>query len=141
IKRKLLEECNLHTIVRLPPGVFTPYAGVNTNLLFFEKGNPTKEIWYYQLPLPGGMKQYTKNRPITFEEFDIIKKWWKNRMASDNAWKVSIKEIQERNYNLDFKNPNSKSDVSHKSPEELVGKIEEKEEKIFKILEEIKKDI
>ncbi|MCX6712602.1 MAG: class I SAM-dependent DNA methyltransferase, partial [Candidatus Vogelbacteria bacterium] len=65
IKERLLEECNLHTIVRLPPGVFSPYAGVNTNLLFFEKGKPTKDVWYYQMPLPEGMKQYTKNRGIT----------------------------------------------------------------------------
>jgi len=75
IKEKLLTECNVHTMVRLPQGVFNPYAGVNTNLIFFEKGQPTKEIWYYQLPLPEGLKQYTKGRPITHEEFEPVKKW------------------------------------------------------------------
>src|SRR3989344_4462634 len=138
IKKKLLEECNVHTIVRLPQGVFNPYAGVNTNLIFFTKGEPTKEIWYYQLPLPEGVKQYTKNRGITHDEFDPVRKWWSNRKANDNAWKVSIKQIQERNYNLDFKNPNSQSATIHKSPAELVREITEKESEISKILAEIK---
>jgi type I restriction enzyme M protein len=141
IKRKLLEECNLHTIIRLPPGVFTPYAGVNTNLLFFDKGNPTKEVWYYELPLPEGMKQYTKNRGITHEEFDPVRKWWVKRAKNDFAWKITIKEIQERNYNLDFKNPNKQSGISHKSPEELVKDIDEKENKIKNLLNEIRKEI
>ena len=138
IKQKLLEECNLHTIVRLPQGVFSPYAGVNTNLLFFQKGNPTKEIWYYELPLPEGMKQYTKGRPIRHEEFEPVKKWWKNRKANGNSWKISIKEIQSRNYNLDFKNPNKKEDLSHKSPEELVGEIERKEKQITEVISTLK---
>ena len=138
IKRKLLAECNVHTIVRLPQGVFNPYAGVNTNLIFFTKGEPTKEIWYYRLPLPEGVKQYTKNRGITHDEFDPVRKWWSNRKANDNAWKVSIKQIQERNYNLDFKNPNSQSATIHKSPAELVREITEKESEISKILAEIK---
>ena len=141
IKRKLLAECNVHTIVRLPQGVFNPYAGVNTNLIFFTKGEPTKEIWYYQLPLPEGVKQYTKNRGITHEEFLPVKKWWGNRKANDHAWKISIKQIQERNYNMDFKNPNGKSATVHKSPEELVREIEGKEEKIADILGEIKKGL
>ena len=157
IKKKLLEECNVHTIVRLPQGVFNPYAGVNTNLIFFTKGEPTKEIWYYQLPLPEGVKQYTKNRGITHEDFDPLRKWWKNRKANALApleaararsvssplmgWKISIKQIQERNYNLDFKNPNGKTAAVHKSPEELVREIEGKEGKIVEILGEIKKQI
>jgi type I restriction enzyme M protein len=139
IKRKLLEECNVHTIVRLPQGVFNPYAGVNTNLVFFNKGNPTKEIWYYALPLPEGLKQYTKNRPIRHEEFEPVKKWWNNRKSNGNSWKVSIKEIQDKNYNLDFKNPNKKDLEIQKSPKELVTEINGKEEKILKILNSIKK--
>ncbi len=140
IKQKLLTECNVHTIVRLPQGVFNPYAGVNTNLIFFEKGQPTKEIWYYQLPLPEGMKQYTKNRGITDAEFEPIKKWWENRKANDNAWKVSIKEIQDRGYNLDFKNPNKKEDLSHKSPEELLSAIHGREESIISILRTLQEE-
>ena len=145
IKRKLLEECNVHTIVRLPQGVFNPYAGVNTNLIFFTKGEPTKEIWYYQLPLPESVKQYTKNRGITHEEFDLARRSLgvggagpKVRKENKNMWKGSIQQIQERNYNLDFKNPNGKSATVHKSPKELVGEIEKKEERITGILSDIK---
>lgn len=139
IKKKLLEECNVHTIIRLPPGVFQPYAGVNTNLVFFEKGTPTKEIWYYQMPLPEGMKQYTKNRGITFAEFEPVKKWCLVRKANGNAWKVSINEIRERNYNLDFKNPNGAGVKAQKEPRELVGEIEGIEGRIANILGEIKR--
>ncbi|OGY92205.1 MAG: hypothetical protein A3H70_00955 [Candidatus Komeilibacteria bacterium RIFCSPLOWO2_02_FULL_48_11] len=138
VKKKLLAECNVHTIVRLPQGVFSPYAGVNTNLIFFEKGAPTKEIWYYQLPLPEGLKQYTKNRGITHEEFDAVRKWWPARKSNGRAWKVAIEDIEARNYNLDFKNPNGRAGVIHKSPEELVGEIEEKEREIAAILDDIK---
>lgn len=141
IKRKLLEECNLHTIVRLPQGVFSPYAGVNTNLLFFEKGNPTKEVWYYELPLPEGMKQYTKGRPIQFSEFEPVKKWWKNRKANGHSWKVSIKEIQERNYNLDFKNPNGSDKLVHKEPREIISELKRKEAGISSIISKIKRGL
>ena len=137
IKKKLLEECNLHTIVRLPQGVFNPYAGVNTNLLFFEKGNPTKEVWFYELPLPEGLRQYTKGRPIQHEEFDPIRRWWSDRQSNGHAWKVSIKEIQERNYNLDFKNPKRQEAVDHKAPKELLEGINEKEKQISHIMNEI----
>jgi type I restriction enzyme M protein len=137
IKEKLLEECNLHTIIRLPPGVFQPYAGVNTNLVFFTKGQSTKEVWYYQMPLPAGLKQYTKNRGITDAEFEPIAKWFQNKKASDNAWKVSIKEIQERNYNLDFKNPKGAEEEDELSSEDLVKKILGTEEEIKGILKNI----
>lgn len=137
VKKKLLTECNVHTIVRLPQGVFNPYAGVNTNLIFFEKGKPTKEIWYYQLPLPEGLKQYTKNRGITSGEFNPVREWAKNRIENENAWKIPISEIESRNYNLDFKNPNGKADLEHKSPEEILRSIQDKEEEINNILEEL----
>ncbi len=137
IKEKLLEECNLHTIIRLPPGVFQPYAGVNTNLVFFTKGQPTKEVWYYQMPLPVGLKQYTKNRGITEAEFEPIAKWFKNKKANDNAWKVSIKDIKERNYNLDFKNPKGGEAKEESSSKELVERILGKEEEIKKIIKNI----
>lgn len=141
IKQKLLSECNLHTIIRLPQGVFSPYAGVNTNLLFFEKGNPTKEIWYYEMPLPEGMKQYTKNRGIRDEEFDPVRKWWKKRTQNDHAWKVSIKDIEARNYNLDFKNPSKSDAVEHEDPKEILAGILKMEKEIEKILGEIRAEI
>src|SRR3989344_1180324 len=130
IKEKLLEEYNLHTIVRLPQGVFNPYAGVNTNLVFFDKGKPTKEVWYYELPLPAGLKQYTKNRGITDAEFEPVKKWWHKRTENEFAWKVGIDQIRGRNFNLDFKNPNRKDETSNKSTEQLIQAIEQNEGKI-----------
>lgn len=110
LKRELLEEFNLHTIVRLPKGVFSPYTSINTNILFFEKGGPTKDIWFFQHPYPNGYKSYSRGKPLTIEEFDLEKKWWggatrKSRKTSQDAWKVSAKEIGENNYNLDRKNP------------------------------------
>lgn len=141
VKKKLLSECNLHTIVRLPQGVFSPYAGVNTNLLFFEKGTPTKDIWYYELPLPEGLKQYTKNRGIRSEEFEPVKKWWGKRKANENAWKISIKEIEARNFNLDFKNPSKNGAIEHEDPKKVLEGILKMEKEIEKIMGEIKKEI
>lgn len=119
IKEKLLEECNLHTIVRLPNGVFNPYTGIRTNLLFFTKGEPTKEIWYYEHPYPQGYKSYSKAKPMRIEEFEAEKKWWNKRKENEFAWKVSAEQIKTNNYNLDIKNPNS-PDEDHGDPEELL---------------------
>ncbi len=120
IKERLLERCNLHTIVRLPNGVFAPYTGINTNLLFLTKGGPTAEIWYYEHPMPGDRKQYSKTRPIAIEEFAPEKAWWHDRQENDRAWRVSIEEIRARNYNLDIKNPNTE-DPSHGDPLKLLA--------------------
>lgn len=135
IKEKLLTECNVHTIVRLPPGVFNPYAGVNTNLVFFEKGTPTEEVWYYQMPLPTGLRAYTKTRPITDAEFDPVKEWWGGAAATHRAttaqsWKVSIDHIRANNWSLDFKNPNGQADEAHKTPAELLSEIEKIEKNV-----------
>lgn len=110
IKEELLTTCNLHTIVRLPNGVFNPYTGIKTNLLFFEKGQPTKTVWYFEHPYPDGYKSYSKTKPMRIEEFESEKKWWGKRKESEFAWKVSFKEIQERGFNLDIKNPNRPDD-------------------------------
>jgi type I restriction enzyme M protein len=146
IKEKLLAECNVHTIVRLPPGVFNPYAGVNTNLVFFEKGAPTEEIWYYEMALPEGLRAYTKTRPITDLEFDPVKKWWggekrAGRKAGPRAWRVAIADIRARGYNLDFKNPNGPITVEHKTPREILAKLEKTEKQISTLLGEMKKEI
>ena len=105
IKEKLLTECNLHTIVRLPNGVFNPYTGIKTNLLFFTKGEQTKEIWYYEHPYPPGVKSYNKTRPIRIEEFEPEKAFWTHRFANERAWCVSFDEIAANNFNLDIRNP------------------------------------
>lgn len=105
IRRKLLEDCDLHTIIRLPNSVFQPYASVATNLLFFEKGKKTKQVWYYEHRLPKDYKAYSKMKTIQLHEFDPIKKWWKKRTESEVSWKVGIDTIIERGYDLDIKNP------------------------------------
>lgn len=129
IKEKWLEECNLHTIVRLPNGVFNPYTAIKTNLLFFTKGSPTKDIWFYEHPYPEGVKSYNKTKPMRVEEFAPEEKWWgkekgifKDRVENEYAWKVNIKDIKARNYNLDFKNPHTPDAVSH-DPDELLKKM------------------
>lgn len=129
IKEKWLEECNLHTIVRLPNGVFNPYTGIKTNLLFFTKGSPTKDVWFYEHPYPEGVKSYNKTKPMRIEEFAPEEKWWgkekngfKDRVESEYAWKVSIKDIKARNYNLDFKNPHTPDAISH-DPDELLANM------------------
>lgn len=134
VREKLLTECNVHTIVRLPPGVFQPYAGVNTNLIFFEKGHPTKEIWYYQMWLPEGKKQYSKGNPIKDEDFATVKEWWNKRKGSDFAWKVSIDDIKAKNWNLDFKNPNDGEMEEELGSKELIKKILKNEKEIEKLL-------
>jgi type I restriction enzyme M protein len=110
IKEKLLTECNLHTIVRLPNGVFNPYTGIKTNLLFFTKGDQTRDVWYYEHPYPPGVKSYNKTKPIRIEEFESEKTWWTNRVESERAWRVSFEEIARNNFNLDNKNPHSRDD-------------------------------
>lgn len=120
VRQKLLEECNLHTIIRLPNSVFQPYATVATNLLFFEKGKKTKEVWYYEHRLPEGQKSYSKTKPIRLEEFNPIREWWKNRLENDVAWKVDIKTIIDRGYDLDIKNPKKQEEVHEYSSVELI---------------------
>jgi type I restriction enzyme M protein len=119
IKEKLLEDCNLHTIVRLPNGVFSPYTGIKTNLLFFTKGQPTQEIWYYEHPYPPGYKSYSKTKPIKIEEFAPEKAWWDNREESEFAWKVPIQVIKDNGYNLDIKNPHT-VDFEHRDVQEML---------------------
>jgi type I restriction enzyme M protein len=120
LKEHLLERCNLHTIVRLPNGVFAPYTDINTNLLFFTKGEPTTAVWYFEHPLPEGYKKYTKTRPIRIEEFELEKAWWHDRRETERAWRVPIEQIKARNYNLDIKNPNAE-DPSHGDPLKLLA--------------------
>ena len=119
IKKKMLDECNLHTIVRLPKSVFAPYTSISTNVLFLTKGEPTKDIWYYEHQLPEGVKAYNKTKPMRLSEFDEEKKWWAKRKETEKAWKVSAKDIAANNYNLDIKNPNAPVEI-HEDPEELL---------------------
>ncbi|OGP59321.1 MAG: SAM-dependent methyltransferase [Deltaproteobacteria bacterium RBG_13_61_14] len=138
IKEELLKEFNLHTIVRLPNGVFAPYTGIQTNILFFDRKGPTKQIWYYEQPLPEERKNYTKTHPIQFEEFSGCLAWWKKREETEFAWKVSAEEILANNCNLDRKNPSAKDDITHLPPEQLADDILKKEQRIAEIMAEIK---
>jgi type I restriction enzyme M protein len=128
LKEQLMEECNLHTIVRLPNSVFRPYASIGTNLLFFEKGEPTKETWYYEHLVPKGQKAYSMTRPIRLEHMQRCVDWWggasrEGRVETDVAWRVPIETVKERGYNLDIKNPHV-VDVEHGDPVELLAKLD-----------------
>lgn len=138
IKEKLLEECNLHTIVRLPNGIFAPYTDINTNLLFFTKGEPTKEIWYYEQPLPEGYKKYTKTKPVRIDDFAGLTEWWDNRSESELAWKVSIDTIKANNYNLDVKNPHRGEEEEQLTTSQIIDRIEVSMNKSVQLLEEIR---
>jgi type I restriction enzyme M protein len=145
IKEELLKNFNLHTIVRLPKGVFSPYADIETNLLFFDRSGPTREIWYYEHPLPEGRKNYTKTNPLRYEEFQGCLDWWGNRTENELAWRVKADQVLKYDadgrllsVNLDLKNPNGKTDLEHLPPAQLVEDIIAKEQKILAILAEMK---
>ncbi len=140
IKEKLLEECNLHTIVRLPNGVFNPYTGIKTNLLFFEKGNPTKHVWYYEHPYPEGQKSYNKTRPIHIDEFQPERKWWKKRKETEYAWKVSAEDIKAAGYNLDRKNPHA-ADLGPGDPDELLAEFQTLETQIQATRDQLRQEL
>ncbi len=138
IKQELLNEFRLHTVVRLPNGVFAPYTSIPTNILFFEHGGPTREVWYYEQPLPEGRKNYTKTQPIPFEAFAPLLAWWNDRQASAQAWRVPASTIAQNSYNLDIKNPSAKQDLEHLPPEQLAASIAAKEQRIGTLMDEIR---
>lgn len=137
IKQELLNNFNVHTIVRLPNGVFAPYSDINVNLIFIEKGEPTKDIWYFEHPLPEGYKKYTRTKPVQLSEFELEKLWWNHRKENEYAWKVSGQEIKERNYNMEFKNPNQEIEDVILPPDEILKRLHVSMNKSNEILEEI----
>jgi type I restriction enzyme M protein len=148
IKEELLKDFNLHTIIRLPNGVFAPYTSIPTNLMFFDRSHPTEEVWYYEQPLPEGRKNYTKTQPIQFEEFSGCINWWNNREENERAWKISAKDLLEYNpdgslkaVNLDRKNPAAATDFEHLPPERLADDILKKEQRIAEIMADIKRTL
>lgn len=141
IKESLLEKCNLHTIVRLPNGVFAPYTGIKTNLLFFTKGKPTKEVWYFEHPYPNGVKNYNKTKSINIKEFDLEKAWWNNRQENAYAWKVSAEELKKRNYNFDIKNPNSTEEQHQYTSNELIDLLGQSFAKSNQLLKQLKEEL
>lgn len=138
IKEELLKEFNLHTIVRLPNGVFAPYTAIHTNILFFDRSGPTRTVWYYQHPLPDGRKNYTKTAPLNFEEFAPLIAWWTNREETACAWTVSVSDLLSAGCNLDRKNPREKEGVAHLPPADLAASILSKEHRIVAIMNNIR---
>jgi type I restriction enzyme M protein len=137
IKKKMLEECNLHTIVRLPKSVFSPYTNISTNILFLTKGEPTKEIWYFEHKLPTGVKAYNKTKPMRLEEFNVEKDWWIDREENEQSWKVSVEQVASNNFNLDIKNPNAPLQI-HESPDLLLNDYLNIDEHLNPLQESIK---
>lgn len=138
IREKLLTDCNLHTIIRLPNSVFQPYASVATNLLFFTKGTPTKEVWYFEHKLPEGQKAYSKTRPIKISEFELIKQWWSDKKENEQAWKVDIQTIQDNGFNLDIKNPHKEQEEAIHTSAELLDMLHTSFTKSDKLLNKLK---
>ncbi|MGI8688608.1 MAG: type I restriction-modification system subunit M [Thermomicrobiales bacterium] len=138
IKRDLLTHFNLHTIVRLPNGVFAPYTSIPTNLLFFDRSGPTEHVWYYEQPLPEGKKNYTKTAPIAYEEFADCLAWWPDRAENERAWRVPAADILANGCNLDSKNPRARQDFAHLPPAQLADDILAKEQRIAALMAEIK---
>jgi type I restriction enzyme M protein len=138
IKEELLKDFNLHTIVRLPNGIFAPYTPIRTNILFFDRSGPSKHVWYYEHPMPEGRKNYTKTQPIQFNEFGPCQVWWTTRKENDRAWKVPVEELLDRNCNLALRNPRAAVDLEHLPPEQLAESVLKKELRIADLLREIK---
>ena len=155
IKKKLLDEFNLHTVVQLPESIFKPRTGINTFILFFEKGTPTKEIWFYDLPLPKRLESdnpkkktktlsFSKNKPVLDEDFAEALKWFEHKVENDHAWKVSVDELKTENdgkieVNLDVKNPNDVEETIDLNPHELITKVKVDHGNIGKMIDEVEK--
>jgi type I restriction enzyme M protein len=142
LKEHLMEECNLHTIVRLPNSVFKPYASIGTNLLFFEKGTPTEDIWFYEHHVPDGQKAYSMTKPIRVEYLKPCVDWWggakrEGRVENEIAWKVTADEVRARAYNLDFKNPHA-VEADHGDPDGLLVKLSEAESQAAELRDQLK---
>ena len=132
VKKELLERFNVHTILSLPSGVFLPYSGVKTNVVFFDRNGSTSDIFYYEV---NPEKKLTKNRPIQYGHFEEFLACWKERKLTENSWVVNVNDIKE--YDISAKNPNSVEVVEHKAPLELVGSIKANNAQIDSLMDEI----
>jgi type I restriction enzyme M protein len=144
LKKSLIEECNLHTIVRLPNGVFAPYTGIKTNILFFTKGTPTRNVWFYEHPYPDGVTSYNKTKPMRFKEFAAEQGWWgdeadgfRARQITEHAWKLSADEVVSRRFNLDVPNPFKRETKTH-DPDKLLKVYADQQRGIQSIRDQLK---
>ena len=145
LRQHLMDECNLHTIVRLPNSVFRPYASIGTNILFFEKGQPTHDIWFYDHLVPPGQKAYSMTKPIRLEHLRSCIEWWggserRSRENADRAWKVTADEVRARDYNLDIKNPRTQED-QHGDAEALLDELRIVEAEVADVRAQLKKSL
>lgn len=141
VRQQLLTECKLHTVVRLPPGVFEPYTPIPTNLLFFEKSGRTEEVWFFEIPPPEGRKKYSKTKPLRFEEFAECQAWWSDRKEDEHAWRVPLAEIEANDFSLDLRNPNGPDDLAHRPPNELLEELVAAEQEILGLVEQLKEEL
>lgn len=132
VKKELLENFNLHTIVSLPAGVFLPYAGVKTNFILFDRTGSTREIWYYEVTPP---YKLTKNKPITADHLQEFTELFKKRTSTANSWIVTVSDIKD--YDLSAKNPNKQRDIDHLPPAEIMAKLKANDVEISNLLDEI----
>lgn len=145
IKRDLMSRFNLHTVVRLPNGVFAPYTPIPSNVLFFEKGKQGP-VWFYELTPPEGRKNYTKTKPMRFEEFADCQDWWggrerNERVETAHAWQVPFEEIVRSDYNLDRRNPIRAATLEERSPRELVHELIDAERELLGLYERLQQEI
>ena len=140
VRKELLENYNVHTIISLPKGVFTASGKtpVKTNLLFFDKTGPTEEIWYYEIQPPEGMKNFTKTRPMRDEDWQDCYEKWQNRELSENSWIVKIDEIDEETYELTPRNPNKLKKKEYRPAKEILEDILREEKEVIALFEELK---
>jgi type I restriction enzyme M protein len=146
IKAKLLDACNLHTVVRLPNGVFAPYTLIPANLLFFEKTGPTRATWFYEVPPPKGRRNYTKTKPLPDEDLVEVEGWWggaerRDRVAGPHSWRVPVRDLIDSGFNLDLRNPHQADDLAHREPADLVADLITAEQEILTLLEEIQAEL
>jgi type I restriction enzyme M protein len=134
LRKTLLESCNLHTVLALPGGVFQG-AGVKTVVLFFEKGEPTKKIWYYQLD-PG--RNLGKTNPLNEQDLAEFVELQKTQADSDNSWSLEIKDVNEETFDLSVKNPNKKDDTVLREPQEILEEIEELDKESAVVLKKVR---
>jgi type I restriction enzyme M protein len=137
IKEELLREFNLHTVVRLPSGVFSPYTPIPTNILFFDRSGPTQTVWYYEHPLPPGRKKYTKTDPIQFEEFAPCIAWWNDRKEGPAAWTVRADDLLATGCDLDRRNPTQADADASRHPEIITTSIGKKAHEISALMNTI----
>lgn len=145
IKKELLSKFNLHTVVRLPNGVFSPYTLIPTNILFFDSSGPTKHVWFYDHPMPDGRKNYTKTKPLRYEEFSECESWWSAddlgaRMETDRAWCVPVADLEPA-FNLDLHNPKRPDDLEHRPPGELLDELIQVEQELLKVMKKLKTEL